>query len=177
MFRIPVEQYLDAQSMVTLMKIDENGQALPIARLSDDGNLYNGDELHGDGVYSTLLAVGTTETGEQRYRAELKHADETSVSSDIVVRVVKRSSPLERTAYIELINKIQKQESELSAKEMVGWLTKQPEIDSAGESATGGSVWYTTKQGTRGALLLGEAGSKGATVQKWRRPSPNSCSL
>ncbi|GKU78138.1 hypothetical protein L3i20_v225350 [Paenibacillus sp. L3-i20] len=165
LFHIPVEQYLDSQSEVALMEVAANGNVSPLAKLNDNGNLYSGDDIDGDGIYSTLLTIDTTEVGELRYRAELTHSGEKSTSKDIVVRVVKRSSDKERTAYIELINELQQQEEgKMSGDEIASWLKNQPDIASTGLSSSGGSIWYKTKQGLSGAVLIGESGTKGSPV-------------
>jgi len=57
-------------SLVTLMKSDASGNfTIPSGMLQDNGNLTNGDEIAGDGIFSGIISFTETSTGKIRFAA------------------------------------------------------------------------------------------------------------
>lgn len=69
-------------SGVKLFKVDKNNNPTEeIADLYDDGNVNNGDDIAGDGVYSAKFTVNTSEEGIIKYRVVVNNENYSDVAS------------------------------------------------------------------------------------------------
>ncbi len=161
LFTIPVEGAAYAANAIHLHSVQADGTTRAVGVMNDDGNLYHGDDIGGDDIFSIYLPVGAAQEEQLHYQAVLK-TDEGYVSSQVVtIKIVQRSTAEERSRYVQFREHLQAQAGNPTAA-IIDWLQEQPDIASAGISPNGGSIWYKTEQGLTGGLLTSEAGTKGA---------------
>ena len=74
---------------VDLVRVDASGTVLAaLAALADDGNVANGDDVPGDGVFSGKFAVDTATEGEFLLRVRARRGGGTDFSEVVVFSVV-----------------------------------------------------------------------------------------
>ncbi|GKU76501.1 S-layer homology domain-containing protein [Paenibacillus sp. L3-i20] len=151
-----------------LYRIHEDGKKEKIAVLNDDGNLYNGDDIGSDGIYSTKIRLDADSTGEVMYQAVINTHFGVLSSNEVKIETVDRGTKEQHQQFIDLgeqaLDQVVRQSGQdaTNKKQVVDWLLKQPNVEAAGVSPEGGSIWYESVDGMRGGILVNKSGIKGS---------------
>ncbi|MBD0383262.1 S-layer homology domain-containing protein [Paenibacillus sedimenti] len=153
-----------------LYKVDNNNNVIAeLTSLYDDGQESHGDSLKADGIYSGTVSL--TESAEGYIRVQALSG---GVSSNVLkLSVVNHLTDQQFTQVSSMSNDTQAKYSQLiselgdtqqAKEETVAWLEAQPEVESAGISGSGGSIWYVMDSGILGGISAAPQNSKGLSA-------------
>lgn len=161
---------LNAAETVTasVYQVDDSGKVMSqITLLHDDGLEIHGDSLAADGLYSGKAVL--TESTEGYINLQTFAGDVPS-SAVLKLSVLKHLTD-EQLAQTEIIeNNTQSKLDQLAAssgnlqkakEETVAWLQTQDEVEHAGISGEGGSIWYLLDNGILGGISSAPENTKG----------------
>lgn len=163
---------LDVQAsiqLVELWQLDAAGNAtVVLAALTDDGNLANGDEIQGDGVFSGQFTTNAPSVGQSVTRVRVTHDQGTSWTPPASLLTLAHLEPTAFAAGLAVQNEA-RLAYEAALPSGVGAaieaacavLEASPEVAACGRSGTDGGVWVFYKAGFAGGLLLHADGSRG----------------
>ncbi len=156
-----------------------------VAQFSDDGNLDNGDEIEGDGIYSCTFTLEEDTAMRAAYRARVETvtgADAWSETFDVRVTEHLTEEQLDtvlsmQEAYQTQLDEawVTKDRSEIedTVDAIVADLRGKPDIADVGESASGLGVWMVYTSGIGGVIYVPEPGVKhGAPSTFMQNASP-----
>ncbi|MFF2017842.1 S-layer homology domain-containing protein [Paenibacillus sp. NPDC058177] len=161
---------LNEEETVTasVYKVDASGNVISkITSLYDDGLANHGDSLKADGIYSGKVTLTESTEGYINLQAYTGDAPSSSVFKLSVVKHLTE----EQLAQTEMIqNNTQDKLDQLVAQygdlqkakeETVAWLQTQDEVQYAGISGNGGSIWYALDTGILGGISAAPENTKG----------------
>jgi len=169
-FRIPVqksEQYpLD---VIQLVGVAEDGTESTLTALRDDGNVAQGDDIAADGIYSGTVTFHENKPGVYTIKA-VAETPAGIVQSDLYsLHVLTRTSNEEISLFLKLNEDLEvkyrqymDENPESASAWILEWLSTLPQIQEAGLSPHGGSIWYVDRNGFMGGILTGSSGTKGS---------------
>ncbi|WP_248929563.1 S-layer homology domain-containing protein [Paenibacillus hamazuiensis] len=143
----------------SVYKVDDNGNAISmITSLYDDGSIAHGDSLKEDGIYSGKATLNESAEGYIRLRAFTGDVPSSavfklSVISHFTDEQLAKAESIANDTQAKLDQMIgQYGDSQKAKEETVTWLQTQAEVQSAGISGTGGSIWYVLNSGILGGI-------------------------
>ncbi|KWX71921.1 S-layer homology domain-containing protein [Paenibacillus jilunlii] len=152
----------------SVYKVDDSGKVISqIISLYDDGLADHGDSLKADGIYSGKAVLTESTEGYINLQA---FAGDVPSSTVFKLSVMKHltDEQLEQTEIIE--NNTQAKLDHLvteygdvqkAKEETVAWLQTQDEVEHAGISGEGGSIWYLLDNGILGGISAAPENTKG----------------
>ncbi|GGG11901.1 hypothetical protein GCM10010912_65400 [Paenibacillus albidus] len=165
-FRVP----LSGAETVTasVYKVDDSGKVISeITSLYDDGLASHGDSLKADGIYSGKVTLTESTEG---YINLVAYTGDAPSSTVFKLSIVKHLTA-EQLAQVEIIenntqNKLDQLVTEYgdiqkAKEETVAWLQTQAEVQHAGISGAGGSIWYLLDAGILGGISAAPENTKG----------------
>lgn len=172
----PIELRVTAQidvaatvNSVDLWQVDNaSTPSVMLAVLTDDGDLDNGDEIQGDGIYSAQFTYTGLAVEEIRLRTRVQHTQGTSWTPGNSLLSLDHIDPAAFEASITVQDEA-RQAYEAALTNGVGAaitaacdvLEASPEVASCGRSGTDGGVWIFYKGGFAGGLLLHDGDLRG----------------
>ncbi len=173
-------------STVRLLRINSQGQVTDSLNfLYDDGDwLYHGDDIAGDGIFSTKQNFFESFEGTIRLRImAMTHETEGDViaySSVFTIPVVSAVTTQEFSTALNAQNSgwdkydsLAAEVSEDSAKQQtIDWLKGQSGVDSAGLTDEGDAIWVEYHSGISGMILLYADDVKGGSSERNREKQP-----
>lgn len=172
-FTVPVvtNTGLDTTSL-QLLRVDGNNIILDTLNgLTDNGDLNNGDDIQGDGVFSTIYNFYETTEGSITLRVSAISNGVAVYSSVFTIAVVQQTSDADfNTLVTTQVGGEQKYEEFLLsnpedvAKQMtVSWLLIQQGVDTAALSEEGYNIWIDYSSGLSGDILFNPSGTRGGS--------------
>lgn len=172
-FRSPINAAETVSASV--YQVDDSGKVISqISSLYDDGLEAHGDSLAADGLYSGKAVLNESAEGYINLQA---FAGDVPSSAVFKLSVMKHLTD-EQLAQTEIIeNNVQSKLDQLAAsygnlqqakEETVAWLQTQDEVEHAGISGEGGSIWYLLDNGILGGISAAPENTKGlsSTVEE-----------
>lgn len=153
----------EAAPEVMLVRLVE-GDESDVAPMSDDGNLGNGDEIEGDGIYSAQFTLAEAEPNVAEFRVRVTSADESQARSEIfpvlvTERITEKRFEEITTQLAALEAKLEAAAATKSAKaveeaidEVLAELDEDPTVDQKGKSDGGQGVWLVYEDGIPAVL-------------------------
>ena len=155
---------------VELQLISESGDVIGIeGKMVDSGDLSLGDEIEGDGVFSFRktyeiptpskihLRVKGVVDGEELYSDAFTLTAFTPISAEEVNAINSAQTDAEQL-YRELLPSIGAEEA---MAKVVAYLKELPQVEDAGISDGGTSIWVKYTNGMEGVILTNPPGTKG----------------
>jgi len=160
---------------VYLLRVDEQGNVIAnLGRLYDDGT--HGDELPGDGIFTTQYEFVENNTGEIRLKVSANYSAPPTIgySEVFAIDVVEPISEEDYLAAINMPATVEQQYNELvnqygeeeARNKTVEWLKQQPNIATVGISENGYGIWWVFDSGILGGLMLTPGDQKGSIGSK-----------
>lgn len=155
---------------VNLQRIDEYGNVIAVeGGLTDDGNLSNGDEIAGDGVFSSRKLFSSQIEERIRLRIFLQQDSLTFVSDPFYLDVFTRLTDVElntiltlqATAVQNYNNLVGTIGPEAARDAVLAQIQQDPNVIQAGISESGYGIWMLYSSGVLGALDLSPPGTLG----------------
>jgi hypothetical protein len=171
---------------ITLIKVNQQGALVEeICELFDDGNLFHGDEILGDGVYSNIQNFLETSPGMIKLRVRAA-TNETSgmvysysqISNLAVVNEI-ASETIQQILDFQLLadDKFQEysatQNFDDAVNSTLAFLTQNPLVVTASKTNSG-DIWMKFQYGLEGMLLTtseGNEGGQGTGDKRATKPS------
>ena len=162
---------------------DQNTIVETLNLLTDDGNLNNGDDIQGDGVFSTLQTFMETTPGTLHLRIlAITHeaeGDVPALSPILKLPILPQTTQADLDVVTSTQTNAEQQyqqflqgHTEEEAKQLtVDWLLEQPDVDTAGLSEDGYNIWIQYASGIGGDLLLNPEGTRGGGTMEPRGTS------
>jgi hypothetical protein len=164
----------DGIPVVNLQRVDATGNVIAVeGPLTDDGNLANGDEIAGDGLFS-LKKVFSSQTEQRiRLRIVLQEGSLVAVSDAFFLDVFTHITDQElatilsiQTTGSQTFNTLLPALGRVGALNAVLAQVKQsPSVLQAGLSENSNGIWILYVNGTLGGLLLNADGTLGGLPQ------------
>jgi len=163
---------LDLQAtiqLVELWQLDAAGNAtVVLAALTDNGDLANGDEIQGDGVFSARFTTNAPSVGKSVTRVRVTHDQGTSWTPTASLLTLAHLEPAAFAAGMAVQNEARlayeaalPSGTEAAIEAACTVLRANPEVAACGRSGTDGGLWVFYKAGFAGGLLLHDEGSRG----------------
>ncbi|MFD1775166.1 S-layer homology domain-containing protein [Paenibacillus rhizophilus] len=162
----------------SVYKVDDTGKVISeITSLYDDGLGAHGDSLQADGIYSGKATLTESTEGYINLQAYTGDAPSSTVFKLSVVKHL-TDEQLAQTEIIE--NNTQDKLDQLvteygdlqkAKEETVAWLQAQAEVQYAGISGAGGSIWYLLDTGILGGISAAPENTKGLSSTGEAAPS------
>lgn len=158
---------------VNLQRIDEYGNVIAVeGSLTDDGNLSNGDEIAGDGLFGSRKLFSSQIEERIRLRIFLQQDSLTFVSDPFYLDVFTRLTDaelntiltLQATAVQNYNNLVGTIGPEAARDEVLAQIQQDPNVLQAGISENGYGIWMLYTSGVLGALDLSPSGTKGGGI-------------
>jgi hypothetical protein len=155
---------------VDLQRIDEYGNVIAVeGSLTDDGNLSNGDEIAGDGVFSIRKLFSSQVEERIPLQISLQQDSLTATSDPFYLDVFIHLTDAELTTILNLqANAVQNYNNLVGS---IGWeaardtvlaqIQQDPNVIQAGISESGYGIWMLYSSGVLGALDLSPSGTRG----------------
>lgn len=168
---------------VQLIQIDAAAKAV-VAQLTDDGNLDNGDEIEGDGIYSGEFTISATAAGTVDYRVQAGRTEGGPALSEVFdVLVVEHltQAAFETTlttqaTYQDQLDSAAKQGDkavEDTVDAIVDALENDPSVAQVGESDSGRGVWIVYSSGIGGVLYAPQTDIRSGGRVDTAEPAPD----
>jgi len=153
---------------LTLLKTDPNGNTTEISELLDNGDLYNGDEIKGDNIYTTKVTVTEAISGEIILKVagkitNTKGDTEDAESKEFKVKVYADINGADMKALFDVQNDMVGQLDDYlggnqnnapnAINQLLSWIQSQPEVESATLS-NGTSIEIKYKSGLMGGVII-----------------------
>lgn len=147
---------------VQLLQLDSGTKAV-VAQLTDDGDLGNGDEIEGDGIYSGVFNLTAAAPGKIGYRVQVGRTEGDPALSevfDVLVAEHLTQAAFETTlttqdTYQQQLESAAKQGDkavEDTVNAIVAALQANPDVAQAGKSESGRGVWVVYQSGIGGVM-------------------------
>ena len=176
LFRIAIENNSNlVNTSVKVLRLDSSGAIVgEVCNLADDGNVDNGDDILNDGVYSGVAILMESQPGLvfMRIAADTSDAGGTKTAysevfslstllhlSDSEFADAKAMPGIAQNKYDELLSSYKNNENK-ARKSTITWLKKQSGVSEAGEAESGKGIWFLTKSGLLGGILLNPEGTE-----------------
>jgi hypothetical protein len=169
------------EDSVRLLKVNSQGQVInSLNFLYDDGNLSHGDDIAGDGIFSTKQSFFESSAGtiRLRVRAITQEAGGNAVaySSVFTIPVVPTITSQELETVLDAQNSGSNKYDSLKAlvgeaqakQQTLAWIKTQSGVDSAGVTEEGDAIWVEYHSGISGMILFGEDSVKGGSSARSR---------
>ena len=163
---------------VLLQKVDESGTIIgTVGNLTDDGDLNNGDEIAGDGVFTTLQTMSSPQEERIWLRVDVQN---TPLTSDIFFldsithltdEDLTQILTLQDTAVSTYEALVVTLGEEGARDAVLADLQQEETVIQAGISESGFGIWTLYNAGVIGALELNPPGTRGG-AQLDDRPIP-----
>lgn len=166
---VPYDPALSAP-LVRLWRVDAAGNYLAAeGELTDDGNISNGDEIAGDGVFSARKLFASQTEERIRLRLELERDGVllkspvffldvfTHLTEQQLITITSLQASLQAT-YNALASTVGTKKAQQS---VLAQLQGDPNILQSGVSDSANGVWMLFSSGVLGALNLNTAGTRG----------------
>ncbi|MCH2162058.1 MAG: hypothetical protein MK085_09325, partial [Phycisphaerales bacterium] len=166
----------DAVLDVQVLSTDQSGNTHDLAKALDNGNLLNGDDIAGDGVFSAMVSYQPTQPFQQDVTAKVFYASGMTVDSKAeLIQAVQRLTPeeahviAEASAQAESLWKAysdqfgETDEARARAAEAIAGLAG---VEDAGITETGQNIWITFIHGIGGGVLTGPEGTRSGQSRK-----------
>jgi hypothetical protein len=149
-----------------------NGEKEQLEIMLDNGKVANGDDIPSDNIYSIIYSFSSDSLDpiQLRVGAVLGGSSEVSYSGIITISVLEKPSAQELSKTLDTNDAINQKFEELKESEtpekaasaLVDWLTEREDIETAGTSPDGLSVWWEYKKtGILGGIFQAPEGTKG----------------
>jgi hypothetical protein len=155
---------------VTLQRVDTSGNLLATeGSLTDDGNLANGDEIKGDGIFSIRKVFSSTQEERIRLRIALQQGVLVINSNVFFLDVFAHLTDAELNAIQTLqANAEQFYKAFVGSKQdarnaTLALITQSPDVLQAGLSENGNGIWILYKSGVLGGLVLNPGNTRGGS--------------
>ncbi len=161
------------ESSVKLVQLDESNAVVDtLAQLYDDGNLQHGDDILGDGVFSTIHTFNESTAGDVRLRVVASTQEASGqVDGYSAIFLVTAVEEISQTVVSEVFDTQEAGEAQLEtylqthsesdAKDMtVDWLKQQASVSDAGVSLSG-DIWIDYASGLTGMIMIAEENEEG----------------
>ncbi|HKO44896.1 MAG TPA: hypothetical protein VJU84_16585 [Pyrinomonadaceae bacterium] len=152
----------------TLQRVDNSGNVLATeGSLTDDGNLSNGDEIKGDGIFSLRKVFSSAQAERIRLRIALQQGVLVINSKVFFLDVFAHLTDAELNAIKTLqANAEQFYKNFVGSKQdarnaTLALITQDPNVLQAGLSENGNGIWILYKSGVLGGVMLNPANTKG----------------
>jgi hypothetical protein len=159
-----------AVPLVFLQRVDKMGSVLgDEGSLTDDGNLSNGDEVAGDGLFS-FRKLFQSETEERiRFRLFVQQGSSTFTSGVFILDVFNHLDAavidgivdLQKNAYDTYTGYLTHMSPKGAANKVLKMIKSDPSVLQAGFSENGTSIWIFYSSGLLGGVLLNPEGTRG----------------
>ncbi|WP_340397582.1 S-layer homology domain-containing protein [Paenibacillus sp. FSL E2-0202] len=161
--------------IASVYQVDDSGKVISqIISLYDDGLEAHGDSLEADGLYSGKAVLTESTEGYINLQAFVGDVPSSTVFKLSVMKHL-TDEQLAQTEIIE--NNTQSKLDQLATsygnlqkakEETVAWLQTQAEVEHAGISGEGGSIWYLLDNGILGGISAAPENTKGlsSTVEE-----------
>ncbi len=168
----PYDASQDAPEII-LLRTDADGKVLEtMGSPTDDGDLYNGDEIAFDGVFSFLKKnYLIPDAGMLYFRVEiLKGGDVADYSGRLSLEVMAEVTQTEWDQILDTQDAAADQYSALvgggtdpssALQQVLSGLNANPAVEYAGVSESGNGIWLVWESGILGGLMLNPEGTKG----------------
>ncbi|KWX69491.1 hypothetical protein AMQ84_31425 [Paenibacillus riograndensis] len=152
----------------SVYKVDDSGKVISqIISLFDDGLADHGDSLKADGIYSGKAVM--TESAEgyinlQAFAGDVPSSKvfKLSVIKHLTDEQLAQTEIIENNTQVKLDHLVTEYGDVQKAKEeTVAWLKAQDEVEHAGISGEGGSIWYLLDNGILGGISAAPENTKG----------------
>ncbi|MHA1685787.1 MAG: hypothetical protein ACTSYD_05175 [Candidatus Heimdallarchaeaceae archaeon] len=160
---------------VKLVRLDQDNNIIAeLNQLYDDGDLDHGDDIQGDGVFSTIQNFSESVPGDVKLRVVAKTQQSTGeVEGFSAIFVLKVVEQITSKQISQLINTqesgenqyngyLQSNDEETAKKLTVDWLKQQPNVVGAAISASG-DIWVDYESGLTGMILITHEGEEGGS--------------
>ena len=168
-------------SMVELVRVDDGVETV-IANLTDDGNLFNGDEIMGDGIYTGRFWLTESEPGLVRVRTRVQlltsmdeaHSEPFDIlaskhlTEEEVDEILTLQTDLQLRLDTAAADSDEDLEDEVDA--IISELELLPEVAQVGESDSGRGVYILYESGVAGALYSPLGDDRSASPAQQRMP-------
>ena len=175
-FRIPVLNNPNLiENSVKLIRVDQQGNVMEeYGEMYDDGDLYHGDDIQGDGVYSCIqsfiestpsqiymrVQVTTNEsTGEVNSYSEVGHV---AVVDQIPETTVQEITDLQLSADQKFQEIYTSSGMEEAISQTMDYLDQQSLVIATAQTASG-DIWMEFDYGLEGMILTDEEGDEGGS--------------
>lgn len=156
---------------VTLQRVDGSGNLLTNeGSLTDDGNLANGDEIKGDGIFSIRKVFSSAQAERIRLRIALQQGVLVINSKVFFLDVFAHLTDTELNAIKTLqANAEQFYKAFVGSKQdarnaTLALITQSTDVLQAGLSENGNGIWILYKSGVLGGLVLNAANTRGGSA-------------
>ncbi|MGN7762458.1 S-layer homology domain-containing protein [Paenibacillus sp. 22594] len=159
----------------SVYKMDDSGKVISqITTLFDDGLQEHGDSLKADGIYSGKAELTESTEGYINLQAYTEDVPSSAVLKLSVVKhltneQLAQSEIIENNTQVKLDQLVTEYGDLQKAKEAtVTWLQTQADVENAGISGEGGSIWYLLDTGILGGISAAPENTKGlsSTVEE-----------
>jgi len=166
--RVPYDPALGIPN-VSLERVDLNGNFLNSeGLLLDNGNLTNGDDIQGDGVFSGRRVFVSGAVGPIYLRVRVQSGN-TTVTPIFSLQVFNHLTTQEFTGLQTVLNLAYQNFLQLSSTagrqqatlQVIQQLQQDPDVSQAGLSGSSDSIWVVFKNGILGGIYLVVPGSRG----------------
>ena len=143
-----------------------------VGTFADDGNLANGDEIEGDGIYSARVEFTSTEVGFEHFLVEVGRLSGPGIAESELVSILS-SVRLTEENFEELLNKQNSYQEQLEAvtrsngdveelvQQILVQLQNDPDVAEVGVNEGGLGLWVVYQDGVPGVLYASAPGIKG----------------
>jgi len=167
------------EDSVRLLKVNSQGQVIDsLNSLYDDGNLSHGDDIAGDGVFSTKQNFYESSEGTTRLRimamTQETQGNIVAYTSVFTLPVISGISDQEFGTVLDVQGSGSEKYDSLKAlvgeaqakQQTLTWVKAQSGVDSAGLTEGGDAIWVEYSSGIRGTILLIGAGVRGGSSER-----------
>ena len=178
-FTVPVSLYPNFQAnTVTLLEVDGDGQTVStLSQMVDNGSVGStGDEIDGDGVFSTKQSVTCSSDQPKYYRVSVEvnqgATSYTAYSSVIPIWCTQHLTSSSCSSHQQIV--VQAEQAVLggaTVEEVITGLQANNTVTAAGRAeGEGHSIWVQFDTGVLGAVLLAPPGIRGSGGQGFDPP-------
>jgi hypothetical protein len=164
---VPYQQ--SAIPTVTLVRVDAAGNVLGTEGvLVDNGNLAQGDEIQGDGLFSMIKTYSPTQTEDYRLRIRMVVNTSENLSAQFLLRFLEALTNAQLTDIVNTQQTLQQLytstpgDKNAKLQAVLDALAQDPDIIQFGTSESSNGVWMLHEPGILGGLLLNPDGTRGA---------------
>ncbi|MBM4387697.1 MAG: hypothetical protein FJ088_08155, partial [Deltaproteobacteria bacterium] len=160
---------------VKLIKVKSDNTTEELKAMTDDGDVINGDDIAGDGVYSAALFFTEAAAGDIMIKvsAQPKGGGDPEFSPPAFLHVIEQLTNDQNQEMLNVLDKAQKLYEEKvvelghdkAKEEVLKLLEGDPVVDEAGSSEEGRGLWAIFKYGVIGVWEFNEEGEKGGGMK------------
>lgn len=173
-------------SLLPLFKVDASGNlTTQIGILKDNGNLSNGDEISGDGVFSGIINLTETSHGESRFAVQANYNNQgtstlgvsqfytiqvfSALNNSLITEITTTLSQAENTFINALGGNVSNYKTAMT--QTISFLQSQPNISNVSGSDASTSIEAKFTSGLYGCISFSLANANGTVITRGGFPS------